>query len=210
MITSSPTAPEGSVTFLTTYKPELFTSNSSILCRNTGPLVAFAYSLLKRDVPCYIRGKDIGTSLITIVTKMRATNLLDLRARLDTWHNRELQRLLEEDRDPERLSDQYQCLLFFIASLDENSQTVPDLIAKIELMFDDSTTSSKVCLSTVHKAKGLEWKKVFILDRSLMPSKWAKQPWQKDQEINIEYVAVTRAMEELIFITSDSWETKEG
>jgi hypothetical protein len=43
---------------------------------------------------------------------------------------------------------------------------------------------------------------VYILDGHLMPSKWAKQPWQQVQEQNLRYVAVTRALDSLYFIES--------
>jgi superfamily I DNA/RNA helicase len=55
-------------------------------------------------------------------------------------------------------------------------------------------------LCTVHKAKGLEWNRVYILDEFLMPSKYARQAWQQQQETNLQYVAVTRAKQELKFI----------
>jgi superfamily I DNA/RNA helicase len=52
----------------------------------------------------------------------------------------------------------------------------------------------------VHKAKGLEAQRVFILEPHLMPSKWARQEWQQEQEANIIYVAVTRALETLVYL----------
>ena len=55
---------------------------------------------------------------------------------------------------------------------------------------------------TVHKAKGLEWRQVAILDPWRMPSKWAITEQDQQQERNIQYVAVTRAMEELHYIDS--------
>lgn len=39
-----------------------------------------------------------------------------------------------------------------------------------------------------------------------MPSKWAKRDWQKRQEKNLIYVAITRAKMELYFIGSGSME----
>jgi superfamily I DNA/RNA helicase len=55
----------------------------------------------------------------------------------------------------------------------------------------------------VHRAKGLEAKNVFILKPELLPHPMAKQPWQQEQERNIKYVAFTRALESLQFITED-------
>ncbi len=200
---------EGSVERVGQYTAEHFVRGSIILCRNTAPLVAFAYGLLRRDVPCKILGRDIGAQLMTIVKKLRAANLDDLLDKLNTWCSREVDRALKDDRNPDRIYDQRDCLQFFVDSLDEESRTVDSLLAKIELMFTDEAngaSSSRVTLSTVHKAKGLEFPTVFILDFSkYMPSRFAKKDWQMVQETNLIYVAITRAMEKLVYINSDAW-----
>jgi DNA helicase-2/ATP-dependent DNA helicase PcrA len=208
-----PDAPEGEVRTLSRYVPSDFTAGSLILCRNTAPLVAFAYGLLRRDIPCKILGRDIGAQLSSLVKKMRPINLQDLEEKLKVWRDREVEKCLRDDISPDRIYDQYECLCFFISSLDEDSRSVDSLLAKIELMFTDDTngsSSSRVTLSTVHKAKGLEFPTVFLLDKEkYMPSRFAKQPWQIRQEYNLLYVAVTRAMEKLIYISSDSWKELE-
>jgi DNA helicase-2/ATP-dependent DNA helicase PcrA len=73
------------------------------------------------------------------------------------------------------------------------------------LLFQDSDDPKKprnaVTLSTVHKSKGREWPRVFLLGQEkYMPSKYARQAWQLEQEMNLIYVAYTRAMSELIFV----------
>ena len=55
-------------------------------------------------------------------------------------------------------------------------------------------------LSSIHKSKGLEADRVFILGDELMPLKKAELNWEKEQEENLMYVAYTRAKSELIFI----------
>lgn len=202
------TAPEGSVQTLGQYGPQDFPVGSAVLCRNTAPLVGLAYGLLQRDVPCTILGRDIGANLIATVKKMRATDLKTLRDRLQAWASREAERAIAEGRSPEHFYDQQECLFFFISSLDEDSQGVSDLIAKIELMFSDPSgdNRNRVTLSTVHKAKGLEYPVVFLLDAAkLMPSRYATLPWQQEQERNLIYVAITRAQERLVYISSDCW-----
>lgn len=213
MITPHPTSPEGRVASLITYTIATFQrpEPSAILCRNTAPLVAFAYALLKQDVPCTILGRDIGAQLAAVVKKQRATSLEDLREKLGVWSARETARSEAEGRSPERVADQYSCLMFFIRSLDEDSRSIPSLLAKIDLMFTDTATAKdRVVLSTVHKAKGLEYHTVFILDKGkYMPSRYAKLPWQLEQERNLIYVAITRAQHTLLYITSDCWSDKE-
>lgn len=205
MITSHPSAREGSVKTLAHYTPEDFRPPCAILCRNTAPLVSLAYGLLHHDIPCRIAGKDLGAQLATIVRKQRAMTLPDLRERLATWFRREYDRAVDESKSPERISDQYQCLCVFMDGLDEDSQTVDSVLAKIDLMFSDTGGPEKVVLSTIHRSKGLEWPLVFLLDWSLCPSKFATQPWQLAQERNLQYVAITRSQDALRYITSNSW-----
>ncbi|EFC39285.1 predicted protein [Naegleria gruberi] len=55
------------------------------------------------------------------------------------------------------------------------------------------TTTGKVCLSTIHKSKGLEWDIVFLVDSS-------NDKWKGDNDAELRrvlYVAVTRAKDEL-------------
>ncbi len=57
-------------------------------------------------------------------------------------------------------------------------------------------------LLTAHRAKGLEFPRVFLWGRNaFMPSKYARQDWQKKQELNLEYVALTRAMRTLVDVS---------
>lgn len=207
LIESHPDALDGDVRTLDKYSSADFPPNSAILCRNNSPLVSFAYTLLMRDIPCRILGRDIGKQLSDIVTKCRATNIEDLIERLKSWRDREVLRAEGESRSPERILDQHDCLRFFIQSLDHDSQTIASLLAKIDLMFtDDVALKNRVTLSSIHKAKGLEYPVVFILDRHLCPSKFAAQPWQQQQERNLMYVAITRSMDKLFYISSDCWD----
>lgn len=207
-IESHPSAPEGEVKHLGLYQASDFPASGVILCRNTAPLVAFAYALLQRDVPCRILGRDIGAALSSLVKKLRPINLDDFLDKLRLWVDREVERCYKEDRSPERVYDQAECLRFFVDSLDEDSRTVDSLLAKIDLMFTDEPNVTRLTLSTVHKAKGLEFETVFILDfEKYMPSKYAVQGWQRVQERNLIYVAVTRAKSTLVYIYSEAWKS---
>jgi superfamily I DNA/RNA helicase len=75
-----------------------------------------------------------------------------------------------------------------------------DLIEKINTIFTDDSKDG-VCLSTIHKSKGLEADNVYILCPSLMPSKHARQKWEIIAEDNLMYVAITRAKKTLNYIS---------
>jgi DNA helicase-2/ATP-dependent DNA helicase PcrA len=66
-----------------------------------------------------------------------------------------------------------------------------------------SATSDAVKLSTIHKAKGLENDRVFVLDYDELPLQHLEQKeWEKVQELNLKYVAITRAKKELFLVES--------
>lgn len=198
---ASPTAPEGVVRSanldqaLTTLGP-----HDAILCRNTAPLIELAYALVARGVGCRVLGKEIGTGLVNLVKRQRASGIDKLMEKLEAYRDREVAKhqAKGEEGKAEAVADRVTCITTIIDHLDEKSRTVPALIARIENMFTDS--NGVLTLSTQHKSKGREWDRVAILDPHRNPSRWARQDWQKKQEDNLMYVAWTRAKTELIFL----------
>jgi superfamily I DNA/RNA helicase len=83
--------------------------------------------------------------------------------------------------------------LEFMAKL---STDISDLKDKIRMIFSDDLFG--IVLSTVHKSKGLEADRVFIARPDKMPLP-TKKAWQYQQEMNLKYVAITRAKYELVF-----------
>lgn len=212
MITSHPSAPLGSVTTLTQYSPSDFTPDSAILCRNTAPLVSFAFQLIRRNVGCRVLGREIGAGLIAVIEKMKVhdSDIDGLTARLRVFFDREIAKCEAREQlvAADALRDKHSCITLFVDALDETNRTVSALCVKIAKLFDDSNRGL-LTLATVHKSKGLEWPTVFILDRDkYMPSKFARLPWQRQQEHNLIYVAITRAKHTLNYIESGTWATK--
>lgn len=210
-IEASPTAPEGSVTFNPMVEdasgkliPQPFRPIDAILCRNTAPLVTKAYSLIAQGVGCRILGREIGKGLIKLIESMKAKGIDALEIKLAEYCRKEVAKFVAKDEGPkaEALQDRVACITTCIKALDQNNRTVPQLCRNIDSLFTDNG-NGMLTLCTIHKSKGLEWERVYILDAAkLMPSRWAKKPWQKEQESNLCYVAYTRAKLELAFIES--------
>lgn len=61
-----------------------------------------------------------------------------------------------------------------------------------------------VVLSTMHKAKGLEWKIVYIIDcdTGVIPHKSAKTQKEREEERRLFYVGMTRAKDELVICST--------
>jgi superfamily I DNA/RNA helicase len=180
-------------------------TGDAILCRNTRPLVSLALALTRRGKGCHVEGHDIGQGLIRMATQWKVQSVAGLIKNLEAYRIRETERLRAREADYaiEALNDRIDTLLVITDGCD----TVAELTAKIDGMFQNTTSEGKastIILSTVHKAKGREWDRVFILGFDIyMPSKWAKKSWQKDQETNLMYVAATRARKELVMQIGD-------
>jgi DNA helicase-2/ATP-dependent DNA helicase PcrA len=203
-IQAMPDAIEGEVNYMQQLPSDMLTPSDVILCRNTAPLVKAAYELIMNGIGCKILGRDIGAGLVKLIEKMKAKGIDALIDKLDAWRGRELARAQAKDEDSliQMIEDKYESIMAIIEILSENERTVPALITKINGMFSDDVNGGKlITLATVHKSKGLEWDNVYIIRPDLMPSKWARQEWMQEQEENIQYVAYTRAMKTLNFVT---------
>lgn len=200
-IEAAPGAPTGSVTSLgDAWQPKDFKADDLVVCRTTRPLIALAYRLMQARVPVRIMGKEIGAGLKALVKRMNSNGIEDLVRRLENYTTREIEKAKakKQDQKAEAIQDKSDCLYFLIRTLKETKRNVPGLHEVIDQLFSDRTNT--VILSTIHKAKGLEADTVYWLNSSKCPSKWARQPWQQEQERNLAYVATTRARKSLILI----------
>jgi superfamily I DNA/RNA helicase len=206
-IQAHPAAIEGEEYSLT-YKELLasadkLVSTDAILCRKTAPLVELAYTLISRGIACHVEGRDIGKSLIKFVTKWkRVKTIQDLFDKLDEYSAKQIASLTAKGQETQAasLDDKCETLKVIADSLDP-SDSIDTLKVKIESIFADDQPN--VTLSTIHKAKGREWDRVFWLGQAAyQPSKFARQDWQLEQEDNLCYVAATRTKHTLVHVSA--------
>ncbi len=201
-IECSDTAEDGEVLHPKEWQVESFSDSDLVVCRNTAPLIELAYRCIAADRPVRVMGREIGQGLINVIRKAggkhHATMTLDeLQPRLVKWGDRMIAKVKDDESKVAAVQDKLDCIRVLSAGKD----TVGELIAGINLIFSDKAKG--VTLATVHKAKGMEAPRVFLLEPHLMPSRWAKRDWQVEQENNLIYVAVTRALETLVYLPLD-------
>lgn len=208
-IEAAPTAPDGTLREISAVDfdrlgSDSFTQNDAILCRNTRPLVSLALALIRRNISCRVEGRDIGQSLLALVNRWKTANTLSkLQFKLEAFQHTEGHKLRGRGQQQKaaQLDDKINSLIAVMESLGPSGD-IASLRARINSLFGDTEPGKppRVCtLSTIHKAKGREWDRVYLLGRNeLMPSKWARQDWELQQEKNLIYVAVTRAKRELV------------
>lgn len=175
-----------------------------ILCRTTAPLISECIQLIKARIPARVRGRDIGIGLCRLmqnVAKAYEFTYEHAGQHLEEYRKSEVARLKAKDADESRIesiNDRIECLQILVSSYPE-ATTVDQLCDEIDELFTNKRAS--VWLSTVHRAKGLENNRVFILHPEKLPLRWAtQQDWQFQQEMNLKYVALTRATDELFIV----------
>ena len=173
----------------------------AVLCRLNKPLVALAFQLIRKKVPCRVEGRDIAANLRKLITRWKVNNLDQLENKLDQYLERETTKLLAKKQETklQLVEDTVETIKTIIDQCQkEQKHKLQDAIDYINELFADDVKDMLV-LSSIHKSKGREWPNVYWLDRAgTCPSRWARQEWQQEQEINLCYVAATRAQEVLI------------
>lgn len=182
-------APEGLVRYISEMLADMeYKEGDMVLCRTNAPLIKPAFALIRRGIKAIIRGRDFGKGLILLVRKMKANNLMDLLNKLSVYKDKEVAKLeaANKNNQAQTLMDKVDTII----ALCDGVETVGEVEDKIEMIFSEGKQG--VQFSSIHRAKGLEAERVYLLHPELLPHPMAKQPWEKDQERNMKYVAYTR------------------
>lgn len=172
-----------------------------VLCRNNAPLIELYLHFVGQKKKCYIKGRDLGYSLMKLIEEV------DSEYQLSSYFESVLIKL-ENDLRSKGISTpkntgRYKHLLEKIEIINillKKFPSLSELKQALKVMFSDEDDRNSIILSTIHKSKGLEASNVFILCHELIPSPYATLPWQLEQEENLRYVAYTRAKNKLLFI----------
>lgn len=202
-------APEGSVTTLAMDKLfETVAPHDAVISRTNAPLVSVCLGLIRRGIAARIEGRDIGKDLLAIVTKQKAKSVPDFLKRLNGWATKQMARIRAKAKDPKKIEGKLQYVedqVATLAALAEGCASVAEIADRCTRMFADSrdprtgevSKAPVVVCSSVHKAKGLEWERVYILSKTL----YCNGARTGDpEEKNIHYVAVTRAKDQLVYV----------
>lgn len=170
-----------------------------VLCRNNLPLIDVFLNLVKLKKPAQILGKDFGKSLLNLLSTM---DFEDFERSCTEILKKKEDSLKEKGVKKPKKNLSYVSLLEKIGILFILRKYYPrkeDLIDLLDSLFSDLSDGKHITLSTIHKSKGLEANRVFLYKYDLIPSQYAKAPKEIEQERCLQYVALSRAKQELIF-----------
>ena len=181
----------------------------AILCRNNAPLLAMAFRLLRKQIPCRMLGREIGTGLTALAKKIapQPVSVDVFLGRLGEWLVTEVSKARANGKDDlvDGLEDRAACLRAILVGAQCTDSSQFQLALK---SLFDNTTAGKITLSTIHRAKGLEWPTVLHLD-----------PWRcrsngqgylignhdTNQDNNLRYIAETRTQHTLVLANGEDF-----
>ena len=177
----------------------------AILSRANAPLLPVCLRLLRKGIPARIEGRDIGAMLLKLIEKIKAKSVPDYIAKVIAQGDRAIARLKKEknnDAKIEAIQDQTETLI----AIAQDAKNVQDIKDRCTSLFEDTLIQKNgevirnpkpaVVLSSVHKAKGLEWNKVYMV-----ASTFLRPGRESREEENIFYVGCTRTKNELVFVS---------
>lgn len=175
-----------------------------VLCRVTDQLVRECLRCIREGQKAKVRGRDIGDALVALINRVCGGNtgmpterflseLFQFRARRG-----EVLRKARREQEVERLNDQVDT----VHALCEECGRVADVLEKANSIFcEDDEKHSGVDFMTIHKSKGLQCPRVWVLRPDLLPHPRSEErAWMLAEERRLKYVAITRAEEQLLWV----------
>lgn len=207
-IETRPHAPAGLVgTVREAELAEHLREGDMILCRLNGPLVQLCIQLVRKGVPAQLRGADLGHTLVGMTQKIAQIPEFEF-ARflkfLRQYESQQIQAITKKSGDPTEIEEEQEAqktqagILRTLYRVSQ-SESLQEFCSEIQVQF--AQKREVVVLTSVHKAKGLEAERVFIYRPKYLPlQRPEQQPWEKEQELNLKYVALTRGKQDLYMI----------
>lgn len=178
----------------------------AVLCRYNKYLVTLAFQLIKNGTPAKVEGrKGVQETLNSLMRKWKISDLHEFYYKITEYEIQEREKYIKQRKFHllDAFEDRIDVLIYLIdKTFEAGKNTVAGLKETIDYIFTDKAGSKKlVILSSIHKAKGLEWEKVYILGKNqFMPSKYAKTKEQMRQENNLIGVSITRTSDTLVYV----------
>lgn len=164
-------------------------SGDFVISRTNAPLIKYALYCLRNNISAHIQGKSLSAPFLLLINKSKATTVSKFLEWLKKWKDSESKRLIAKNRPIDPIIDTYESLEFFC----EKQTSLEEVKKNIKAVCDSKKDNEQITFSTVHAAKGLERKRVFLLMRTFKVGK-------NKEENNIYYTAITRAKEELYLL----------
>jgi len=170
-----------------------------VVSRYNAPLIEIALKLFSNQKKFQILGRGLHNDLINLILSFNSKTIQELMSDLNDWKKIKIlgKKASNSNASTHDIEDQYNAIMSFISFKDY--QKVSDIVKDIEEIFLGK--SRGVHLSTIHQAKGREYESVYFIDRDKLPRETNNKE-DHEQEMNLIYVAITRAKNNLNYSRS--------
>jgi DNA helicase II / ATP-dependent DNA helicase PcrA len=164
-----------------------------VICRNNAPLFKEILRCVRNQEPCQVLSNFLD-SFQGFIRGFKATYTSDLEAKLDRWFERESEaaKAKRQRGKLQSLTDRYDT----IKLLCREFKLVADMVQMVKRLGESTRGPIFV---TIHKSKGLEHEHVYLLRPDLLGGFGELTAEQQQQEENLHYVGITRAIETLTY-----------
>ena len=200
-------------------------SQIAILLRINASISIFRQSLKKLGIVTKSPGDSFWEDVLPIIRELQSNadnssnaNGIEVLNKILENQGWKLDFIEGEKFDPQKQQklDNAQALIALAETLSPEEISTPLSLAKcFAKMRDDSKDDhdhNAVTVTTIHKAKGMEWDAVLIpkfID-GVIPLSYAKLPAEIDEERRLAYVAITRARKYLLISWSSNYKNSFG
>ena len=180
----------------------------AIICRLNAPLISLCLKLIARRVPAKVRGRNVAEQLkdtVEEVAKHRDFEWDQFLSFLNLWAGRQADMLAKRDASDsafEALADRIEGIIACYQAF--APADVQDFCRQIDELFTEN--GAAVILSSVHRFKGQEAERVFVLRPELLDKPFGRKQeleWETQQRHNLKYVALTRATATMFLVYGD-------
>ena len=170
-----------------------------IVSRYNSPMIRLCYKLLLAGKSAHIMGNNVGRTIGKLVKRLDPEDIGDLRRKIIEWRDAEIDRSRQHPiMRTDTIRDKAMCIL----ALCDSVGSLSELQTRIDKLFSDTVRQGSVVLSSTHRAKGMERDNVWVL-HDTYPYTWANGHGDNDEERNLYYVAITRAVNKLHIVHLD-------
>lgn len=171
---------------------------SMVVCRTNAPLISVALRMYQNNIPFNLMA-DFPERLSKRCKKLAedCRGMAAFRSAVEDSRDTKLAAAKSKGLQA-RINDEHDCILVVADRCNE-----PYAVSETFKQLGYCTTG--VMLATGHKSKGLEAQNVFILRPDLIPAPWVDELDEEamQQERNLKYVMITRAKDNLFYLTPE-------
>lgn len=169
-----------------------------VLSRKKAPLITMCFASIRRGLKANIINNDIGDMLVTLMRNIKADTPTELIQKTEKWKEETVAEYNEKGWATVGVVERADCLIALVQGLMrmKKNLTIRDITDDIDQRFkyvpdDACDKKDTVMFGTIHRSKGLEWKRVWILNDTYL-SHPRMTPRDHEEESRIRYVGESR------------------